>query len=468
MKYSLREIPGGLAGTERTVREIAKHVRDDLKRPQLRLLASRLMRSAQVGSKDTLGEARTIYNFVTSRVRYQKDPVGMELVQSPLVTLQIGAGDCDDQVALVAALAQAVGIPARFRVVGYFPDQLEHIFPELNVDGRWIPADTTEPEHGFGWRPPTFPVERLFDSKGETSAMNLGQALPVKRSDVKSAVYAKVTQVLTDNWKAGVINQGDVEGYLRVIRDGNFPTKSELLVEPTERAIRNFLGMVKRKRVRSIKPNNSLSGCEGLSGFLSTVWGGVKSAVGSVIPGGGAALSVGESIVKGKGKTEHDPGEAAYYGFTYDQWNAVKQRDLVRERGFPTRESLVDAGMASSLSDATSKLQRMAVDWLNAGRIVDPKYIVQGTAARKVAEQRAAKYGSMPRYIPWQGLNKPHPAGADTTAQASGGSLLTVQLPPEAVRAGAQEAVRTGAAEFLTNPAVLIPIAALTFFLLRR
>ena len=119
MNHTLSEIPGGIAGTDKTVQEIARLVRYDLERPQLRLMASRLLRNHEVQSKNYLGEARAIFNFVTHRIRYQKDPLDVETVQSPTATIEIGAGDCDDHCGLVAGLAMAVGIPARLRVVGY-------------------------------------------------------------------------------------------------------------------------------------------------------------------------------------------------------------------------------------------------------------------------------------------------------------------------------------------------------------
>ena len=282
MKYELFQIAGGLAGTDRTVREIARHVQADLQRPGIRLLATEILR--HIPSKDQEAEARAIYDYVSRSIRYQKDPIGIETVQSPLVTLRLKAGDCDDHVALVAALALSVGIPARLRVVGYFKDEMVHIFPELNINNRWTVADTTEPGRGFGWRPPTFPVERLYNLNGEVDSMNLSQ-IPTgtpTRGQVKGSIYREVTKVLTSNWREGRINLADVRGYLRVIAEGNFPTREPLLVEPTETAIRDFIGRAQASGAISPKPRDHLSGMEGMDGFLSSVWGAVKKGVSAV------------------------------------------------------------------------------------------------------------------------------------------------------------------------------------------
>ncbi len=319
MNYTLSEIPGGVAGTDETLRAIAKGVLYDLRRPQLRLLATRIAQSYGAGNKDQMSEARAIYQQVSSAVRYQKDPIDIETVQSPEATWQIRAGDCDDHSGLVAGLAMALGIPARFRVVGHSPDRMLHIFPELFIDGKWYPADTTEPRRGFGWRPPKFPTERVYNIKGEVQDMSLQGVELLTRGDVKASVYQEVSSELRGNWQAGLINRADVEGYLRVIAEGNFPTKSPVLVEPTEKAIIDFLDYVDTNRVGSVKPPGTLSGLEGLDGFLGSIWGAVKKGVSKiggavlgVVPGGGVIKSViGRAAALIRGQPGAQPGQPA-------------------------------------------------------------------------------------------------------------------------------------------------------------
>ena len=287
MNYSLAEIPSGVIGTDKTVREIIRLVHYDLKKPFIRLIATRFMQSYGIPSKDQLGEARGVYHIVARHIRYQKDPVGIETVQSPETTWRIRAGDCDDQSGLVAALAMSIGIPVRLRVVGYSPDNLVHIFPELYVGAKWIPADTTEPSRGFGWRPESFPTELIYNLKGEVQ--NMGSYL--KQGELTGQIYSAVTATLQNNWQNGLINHNDVNGYLSVIDGGNFPTKNPLIVEPTRKAISDFKASI--QSVGSLKPG--LSGLEGLNGFLSSVWKSVKKVVGGVVKtamGGGGETQV--------------------------------------------------------------------------------------------------------------------------------------------------------------------------------
>ena len=281
MRYRLSAIPSGVAGTDATVREIARLVRYDLERPQLRLLATKVLNHARIRSKNHLQEAQTLFRYIIGRIRFQKDPVGLETVQSPTVTLGLGAGDCDDLSGLVAGLAMAIGVPARFRVIGYSDDDLVHIFPELFAGCRWWPADATEPHRGFGWRPKRFPVERVYNLNGEVQNMaELKKEKQVTRGDVKAAIGKAVTDRLSSNWQAGLIDLGDVRGYLRMIEEGNFPGRDPLMVEPTDEAIRNFIDYVVENRVGSLKPAGTLSG---VGGLFSSIWDAGKDAVGSLV-----------------------------------------------------------------------------------------------------------------------------------------------------------------------------------------
>jgi hypothetical protein len=301
VQYELAEIPSGLRGTDATVEKIFHLVRQDLLNPELRLFATDILNRAGTRSKAHLAEVRALFRYVGHNIRYQKDPVGIETVQAPLVTLKIGAGDCDDLSGLLIGLALSIGVSIRVRVVGYSKDDFTHIWPEFFVEGKWWPADATEFNRGFGWRPPRFPVEKTYTLK-EGGDMQLSQVvapeLMLRRGDLKRAIIAEVTGVLRQNWQRGLINLADVQGYLRVIREGNFPARSPLLVGPTEIAISAFIDTVVENRWGSLKPQGTRSGLEGLDGFLSSVWKGVKKAVKTV---GGAALSVvpGGGIIKG-------------------------------------------------------------------------------------------------------------------------------------------------------------------------
>ena len=90
--------------------------------------------------------------FLAAHVRFQLDPLGVELIRTPSYLLrQIedtgrAEGDCDDVAVLGAALGMAAGIPARYVLVGLTPgDPFEHVYAELLTAWGPVDLDTTRP-----------------------------------------------------------------------------------------------------------------------------------------------------------------------------------------------------------------------------------------------------------------------------------------------------------------------------------
>jgi transglutaminase-like putative cysteine protease len=85
-----------------------------------------------------------IFRKVKEKIRFAHDQGG-EVVQHPQVTLNRGAGDCDDTATLVAAALRAADIPAKVRAVKLKPGAKFHHVYALGYDratGQWIPLDT--------------------------------------------------------------------------------------------------------------------------------------------------------------------------------------------------------------------------------------------------------------------------------------------------------------------------------------
>lgn len=103
--------------------------------------------------KDHEAEARRVFDWVKENITYRRDVRGVETIASPMGTIQTGAGDCDDQAVLIAVLCMAIGIPARFKAVGFIPGKLSHVYAQVRINGQWVAMDTTEPQP-MGWQPP--------------------------------------------------------------------------------------------------------------------------------------------------------------------------------------------------------------------------------------------------------------------------------------------------------------------------
>lgn len=139
IRASSRElIPDGLPGTRATLKRMAQIARKAKTDPAVIELA----RQVVTDTRRWIAAARQVQAWVQGNVRYVEDPDGVETLQDPLLTVQIGAGDCDDQSILVASLLQSVGIGARFHAVGERPGELSHVYCE--VAPSWLSVETTE------------------------------------------------------------------------------------------------------------------------------------------------------------------------------------------------------------------------------------------------------------------------------------------------------------------------------------
>lgn len=134
------EHPDGIAHTAATIRTMSELARAGSESFELRQLATRIVH--EVPSKDYLAELRRLYVWVREHVRYRKDPLGLEWVQSPARTVLERAGDCDDLATLIASLAGALGHQWRFVTVGPRESVQLHIAAEVSPDGvHWITLD---------------------------------------------------------------------------------------------------------------------------------------------------------------------------------------------------------------------------------------------------------------------------------------------------------------------------------------
>jgi len=154
----LGELPRGEPGTAETLRLMRSLANQYKRDSSIREAALSLV--AGLRPKDWAGEIRTIFEYVRDQIRYVRDVQGFETLQTPPVTMDLEAGDCDDKSMLLAALLGAIGHPTRFVAVGYqSPGAYSHVYVETRLGTRWVALDATMP-HPVGWTP-RHPVSRL-------------------------------------------------------------------------------------------------------------------------------------------------------------------------------------------------------------------------------------------------------------------------------------------------------------------
>ena len=100
---------------------------------------------------DKMAEARTIFEWATSHIRYVKDPVGIELIIHPMRLVALGAGDCDDLSIFMASAFETIGIPARFVAIESRPGTgYNHVYPQGHINNQWVTFDLASPRPTVG------------------------------------------------------------------------------------------------------------------------------------------------------------------------------------------------------------------------------------------------------------------------------------------------------------------------------
>lgn len=142
IKYTLHEIPSGSAGIRATLKIMATTIKRYRKHPYIRELAMSLV--ADLPNKAYKREVQAIHNYVYSSIRYTRDIRGIETVQTPIQTIRLSQGDCDDHSVLVASLLESIGHKTRLVAVGFQSGHYSHVFAQTKVGPRWVAVETTE------------------------------------------------------------------------------------------------------------------------------------------------------------------------------------------------------------------------------------------------------------------------------------------------------------------------------------
>ena len=146
---SLGFLPTGDRGVALTVQEMRKMVREYDSHPFIVQLARFIM--GKYRPKTKLERVKAIADWIHRNITYVNDPADLELLQNPVKTVKLRAGDCDDQTTLACSLLRAIRVPCKFRTIAPGitrkrgkPLPFSHIYPVAIVDGQEVPFDTTQ------------------------------------------------------------------------------------------------------------------------------------------------------------------------------------------------------------------------------------------------------------------------------------------------------------------------------------
>jgi Transglutaminase-like superfamily len=173
-RIKILRVPRGTEGTLTTARIIGMMIREGAKDFYVRQKAIEIFRAYNVKPKNRMGEVCALFDFVKRNIRYTRDIFRVELLHSPRRMLELRAGDCDDMTILLGSMLLSTGHPVRLVLAGFRPNRphaYSHIYPEVNVRGRWIALDATV-DKPIGWAPPVL-WKRVCDLQKETTSCSI-------------------------------------------------------------------------------------------------------------------------------------------------------------------------------------------------------------------------------------------------------------------------------------------------------
>lgn len=151
--YKLIHIANGERGTKQTLQLMAKIVKDFKTNQIIRELAVNIVKNEQ--DMNWRGEVQAIHDFVKNNIRYVRDVANVETLQTPVKTLQLMAGDCDDQTILFCSLLAAIGHPTRMVAMSEYQNgQFSHVFPQAKIGSYWVTAECIFKDYALGQMPP--------------------------------------------------------------------------------------------------------------------------------------------------------------------------------------------------------------------------------------------------------------------------------------------------------------------------
>jgi len=200
MRTRIQEISGGEIGTDQTIQKMMSLQRSALESGRIRLFAISLLQNAGPSPSQS-DVAETLFAWVRNHIQELPDPLNIETVQEPEATIQIGAGDCDDQALLMATLLNSVGIETRFRVIGTQPGVFVHVFCEALIDGAWEPFDTLVAEGYPDLR--NYPHEKIYSQYGKAGSMQGYSNQVTNPTSLQQASMDVTLQMLDGAWADG-------------------------------------------------------------------------------------------------------------------------------------------------------------------------------------------------------------------------------------------------------------------------
>ena len=173
----------GDPGVAQTIRQMRRLIHEGKQDPKVHELAAQILRKANVPAYDWEGEARAIFEAVRRNLRFTRDVDGNETLHAAADIIRLGIGDCDDHTVLICSLLKTIGCDCRIVTIATDAGgEFSHVYPEAEVNGRWVSLDAARQHPAFGKSPERFTRKRVWCVDSEEFTDMRGLAGNVRQS----------------------------------------------------------------------------------------------------------------------------------------------------------------------------------------------------------------------------------------------------------------------------------------------
>jgi hypothetical protein len=169
-------LQSGDAGIAQTVQFMQQLIDQGVTDPYVNRFTIDALRNFGVDGFDDGAKARVLFDILRPGgyggfvyVPNPESPLGQrETVRSAATFLEVGGGDCKNFTVAFSALMGTVGIPTRIVTVASdprAPDEFSHVYPEVEINGAWIPMDAARPDAAFGKAPQRVYRKKIWPSE---------------------------------------------------------------------------------------------------------------------------------------------------------------------------------------------------------------------------------------------------------------------------------------------------------------
>lgn len=140
--------------------ELWRVISENTGNPLLRQQASKIIRDFNIPERNELALVTGILKYFQDNVKFFREYP--EFFASPMRTIEMGIGDCDDKSIGVAAIVRTFRIPVRLKIIRYTENKVRkgHVYPQAWVNNKWLTLETVR-----RWAPGT-DAEKKLSARG--------------------------------------------------------------------------------------------------------------------------------------------------------------------------------------------------------------------------------------------------------------------------------------------------------------